>query len=86
MNVLPIDALIEKLQADDFLGAISVWKGHCQSDGGCSRKHTFSTKPNLFCANMLHASLLGEALGGLNQENERIHTQAQNLKRWIQKQ
>lgn len=79
----PYDALLEKLYVDDIVDAIKIWSVYCTAGGNCSRGYHKQTSPHLYCANMLHASLLGKAMGGESAEHENYHLQAQKVEQWI---
>lgn len=79
----PFASLLDALEKDDILGAIKLWSAHCAANGTCSRGYKDQKQPRMYCANMLHASLLGRAMGGMDSENMDYHTQAQKLANWI---
>ncbi|MBL4692393.1 MAG: hypothetical protein JKY92_03590 [Magnetovibrio sp.] len=82
----PFNRLIGMLNNDDTEGAIKMWRSFCAVDGTCSRGFDNQSQPNLYCANMLHASLLGKALGRYDKEGVTYHTLAQKLAVWISEQ
>ncbi|PCI41117.1 MAG: hypothetical protein COB46_04830 [Rhodospirillaceae bacterium] len=83
MNTPPYEGLLQKLQADDIEGAISMWTSYCEVDGKCTRQYHKQSSAPLYCANMLHASLLGKSMGGDNAESKMYHAEAQKLEQWI---
>jgi hypothetical protein len=80
----PYVAFLDRLCDDDFDGAVADWRTYCQSNGKCNHDApSDESYPFIFCANMLHACLLGKSMGGNDTEKKAYHVQAQKLKRWI---
>lgn len=85
MKSPPYEDLLKKLQANDIEGAVSLWTSYCVVNGKCTRQYHKQMPAHLYCANMLHACLLGKSMGGNNTESEMYHVEAQKLKQWISK-